>query len=79
MTEWVKPSNFAGLFYPGSRNSLIRTLDTFEENAKKEITPSQEHVIGIVSPHAGYPYSGSTAALSFYHAKDQSPDTVVVF
>ncbi|MCW3999870.1 MAG: AmmeMemoRadiSam system protein B [Candidatus Bathyarchaeota archaeon] len=36
-------------------------------------------IVGLISPHAGYPYSGPVAASGFYElAADGKPDTVVL-
>lgn len=48
----------SGQFYPHSKNDLSRDLERCFANA-----PSAERaVLGAVVPHAGYMYSGSTAA-----------------
>jgi MEMO1 family protein len=46
----------AGQFYAGSKNALLSEVEALiEPKAKKE------NVIGVVSPHAGYMYSGAVA------------------
>lgn len=46
----------AGQFYPGSRNALLREVESLiDSNAVKV------RAIGAVSPHAGYVYSGAVA------------------
>jgi len=47
---------FAGSFYPSNPESLLAMLAEFTEKNAKD-----ENVIAIVSPHAGYIYSGRTA------------------
>ena len=50
----------AGQFYPGSPSSLAAQISKFiDKKAPKE------EVIGIVSPHAGYMYSGQVAAYAY--------------
>ena len=46
----------AGMFYPMSRESLESTLSKLFENTKAN------EFLCVVSPHAGYEYSGKTAA-----------------
>lgn len=46
----------AGQFYPGDRDSLIATLNTLIPDQKEK-----QKVLGTVSPHAGYIYSGAVA------------------
>ncbi len=46
----------AGQFYPASASELRAMIETFiDEKADKQ------EVIGLVSPHAGYVYSGPVA------------------
>lgn len=56
----------AGQFYSGAKDPLMREIEALIDlNAKKE------DAIGVVSPHAGYTYSGPVAAsvLSAINAK----------
>lgn len=46
----------AGQFYPGTKINLEKTLSSLIDRKKK-----QEKVIGAISPHAGYVYSGAVA------------------
>jgi len=50
----------AGMFYPREPSHLEQLLGGFFEGAREE-----KGVLGIVSPHAGYIYSGKVAALAF--------------
>lgn len=50
----------AGMFYPANTAQLKRMLETFFSSSD---AGCQAH--GIVSPHAGYPYSGRLSALAF--------------
>jgi MEMO1 family protein len=52
-----------GRFYPDNKDSLTRELQILFENCKK--TAQRETVRAIISPHAGYVYSGKIAAASF--------------
>jgi AmmeMemoRadiSam system protein B len=57
---------FAGQFYPSNKKTLAENIDKYLANAKKEIGKSQKEKTNIViAPHAGYIYSGQTAAYSF--------------
>ncbi|MDP3730794.1 MAG: AmmeMemoRadiSam system protein B [Candidatus Omnitrophota bacterium] len=50
----------AGQFYAGSRESLIKeTVKLTQPSPEKK-----EDAIGVISPHAGYVYSGSVAGLT---------------
>jgi AmmeMemoRadiSam system protein B len=49
----------AGQFYPGTKELLLRELETLTRNTTAGID-----ALGVVSPHAGYPYSGPVAGLT---------------
>ncbi|MDZ7291184.1 MAG: AmmeMemoRadiSam system protein B [candidate division KSB1 bacterium] len=53
----------AGQFYPAQKDELRRTL----QNLFARANPSRniKNVVAIISPHAGYVYSGEVAASSF--------------
>jgi len=51
----------AGMFYPSDPSHLEQLLETFFSLAK----PGTELPLGVVSPHAGYIYSGQVAACAF--------------
>ncbi len=53
----------AGLFYPANRAQLQGMLDGYLARSKN--TEKRKNVIGVVAPHAGYVYSGLTAAYSY--------------
>jgi len=50
----------AGMFYPREPSHLEQLLEKFFAGVKPEGNP-----LGIVSPHAGYIYSGQVAATAF--------------
>lgn len=62
--ETVRPPVWAGKFYPGDRQTLQRTIAQLTRQARQ--TPDRPLPAGslkaLVLPHAGYIYSGVTAA-----------------
>ncbi len=56
----VRESNAAGSFYPAQKEQLEKQLESLFENV-----PKQEKTKCVIAPHAGYVYSGKTAAYSF--------------
>ncbi|MEW6234674.1 MAG: AmmeMemoRadiSam system protein B [Candidatus Omnitrophota bacterium] len=70
----LKP-NAAGRFYPA--NSKILADDVKDYLNEAAIEPSEEPVLAVLSPHAGYVFSGPIAGYSFRHIQNQSPDTVL--
>lgn len=77
-TSWIKPASFAGRFYPASKKALEKDLEEYITAAHSILPESPGRVVGIVSPHAGYVFSGPTAAVSFHAARESQPETVVV-
>lgn len=61
----VREPAVAGSFYPGNPEALKSTV--LEYLSQSEAEPSE--AIGIVSPHAGYVYSGATAGDAFSSLK----------
>lgn len=72
----VRQPGVAGAFYPSDPNELTGMLDRFlAGTAAPEI---KERVAALVSPHAGYIYSGGVAAQGYALLKGRKPDRVVV-
>ncbi len=69
----------AGQFYPGGSANLQRAVDELLAKARKEVKPIAS-CRAVVCPHAGYIYSGFTAACSFAAIEPQlkKPDTTVI-
>ena len=59
----IKYPNVAGSFYTDNAKLLNKTVSEFINNAKVSLPDNM--VVGIISPHAGYIYSGETAGYSF--------------
>jgi len=53
----------AGRFYPADKETLTKDLAGLFDNCKK--SPDSWDIRAIISPHAGYTYSGKTAAAAF--------------
>jgi AmmeMemoRadiSam system protein B len=72
----VRKSFIAGSWYPGSPEALARTVD--EYLARAEYIPTQDELIALIAPHAGYPYSGQTAAHAYRQLQGRAYDTIVL-
>jgi len=77
---------YAGTFYEGTAQSLKRQIEecfTHELGPKalpKVADAKLEHIVGLISPHAGYMFSGPVAAHGYYNlALDGKPDLIVLF
>lgn len=70
----LKPSA-AGRFYSADAIELSAEVNRFISEA--DVEPSGERVLTVLSPHAGYVFSGPVAGYSFRHVQTQKPDTVL--
>jgi AmmeMemoRadiSam system protein B/AmmeMemoRadiSam system protein A len=71
----VRPPAVAGTFYPGEPDQLRQMIGTLLNEAPEVKVPGK--VRGLVSPHAGYIYSGIVAAVG-YKQIDPSVRTVIL-
>jgi AmmeMemoRadiSam system protein B/AmmeMemoRadiSam system protein A len=75
MKEIREPA-LAGSWYPGDPGTLSRDVKRYLENAKKEKVVGQ--IVALVSPHAGYMYSGQVAAYAYKLVEGMAFDSVIV-
>jgi AmmeMemoRadiSam system protein B len=66
----------AGSWYPGSEQGLIHTLDDYLARVDQPHVAGE--LMGLISPHAGYSYSGQTAAYAYGQLQGQKVDSVVL-
>ena len=69
----TRPCSVAGMFYPAEPRHLEQLLEKFFKAGRPGISAQ-----GIVAPHAGYPYSGETAACAFTTIPPDFDGTFVV-
>ncbi len=65
----------AGMFYPAKKEQLLKQLESFFSKTKNVL--EKEKTNAVIAPHAGYVYSGQTAAFAFSHLKRAK--TFVIF
>ena len=66
----------AGGFYPADPSQLSRMIRGYlKESAPAE---SKGKVLALIAPHAGYPYSGKTAAAAFKQLEGKDIHTVIL-
>lgn len=73
----------SGIFYPNDPSELEKIVE--ESFIDKRFGPgklppatTEKKIYGIVSPHAGYSYSGSIAANGFYYISNMDFNTVII-
>lgn len=80
----MRPPAVAGQFYAGTRSALIEQIEwcyTHQHGPGKvpKVQAGPKQVLGLVSPHAGYVYSGPVAAHGFARlARDGKPSSIVI-
>ncbi|MGD0235037.1 MAG: AmmeMemoRadiSam system protein B [Syntrophorhabdales bacterium] len=55
----------AGIFYPSDKKLLEQKLDGFLKETEGRAQKSSTALFGLISPHAGYDYSGKVAAVAY--------------
>ncbi len=75
MKEIREPA-VAGAFYPEKPEVLLRDVAKYLENSKKE--KIEGDIVALISPHAGYMYSGQVAAYAYKLVEGRTFDSVVV-
>lgn len=71
----VRSPAVAGSFYPASATELRRQV---EELLAQVAKPAVGNVVGLLSPHAGYIFSGAVAASAWKAVEGESYDAVVL-
>ncbi|MDP3143728.1 MAG: AmmeMemoRadiSam system protein B [Candidatus Omnitrophota bacterium] len=74
-SDEVKAPNVAGGFYPSNPKELSLMIDGFLNAASVE---ELSDIVALVSPHAGYQYSGQVAAYGYKAIKGKKYSTVIV-
>ncbi|MBI5309155.1 MAG: AmmeMemoRadiSam system protein B [Planctomycetes bacterium] len=67
----ARPAAVAGSFYPGNAHQLLADIEGY-----MTIVAEKHSVLGVLSPHAGYRYSGRVAGELY--SRITIPDTVVI-
>ncbi|MEO0105994.1 MAG: AmmeMemoRadiSam system protein B [candidate division WOR-3 bacterium] len=70
-----RESIHAGSWYPGKEKELKEVINTYLKNARAKV-PGE--IYGLVSPHAGYMYSGPFAAFAYRVIENKEFDDVIV-
>ncbi|MGO9482291.1 MAG: AmmeMemoRadiSam system protein B [Candidatus Kryptoniota bacterium] len=77
--DYVRPPEVAGLFYPSEKNELKKTVTGFINSAREKAKSSlRGRPFGIISPHAGYQFSGFTAAHGYSLLEKEEFKSVII-
>jgi len=82
----IRKASHAGSWYPGKKEALIKDLESSFKDSKfgpgklpESLNMEKRTIIGAISPHAGYSFSGRCAAFTYLNLfKEKIPDTVIV-
>ena len=72
----IRRAMVAGYFYPSNSQKLSDEIETLLSISNPDIT--LQYITGIISPHAGYIYSGRTAAFAYNLLKGKTIDKVII-
>ncbi len=72
----IRKAAVAGMFYPRNPRELRAMLDTLFSEVR--LSPLPGRVRAVVAPHAGYLYSGLTAAYAYAALRQEAGATVVI-
>lgn len=78
-----RPPAVSGIFYPSNPFELQKSIEQSFLNMNfgpGKMPPSldRKKIYGIISPHAGYAYSGSVAANGYYQVSNMNYETVIM-
>jgi AmmeMemoRadiSam system protein B/AmmeMemoRadiSam system protein A len=74
--ENVKAPSVAGTFYPADKKELKESVENFLSKAEK--VRSEGKLIAIISPHAGYRFSGQVAAYGYKEIRDRDIKKIIL-
>lgn len=72
----IKEPAVSGIFYPSDPEELKKTISTFFSKATKVETEGD--LIALISPHAGYRYSGQVAAAGFNQIEYSKKNKIIL-
>ena len=76
-SQGIRKAVWAGQFYEKKAGILSQQIDRFLENVKKRPSPGEE-IFALIAPHAGYVYSGQTAAHAYRLIQGKEYESVII-
>lgn len=78
-TKIIQDAHLSGSWYPSDKTELKKDLDYYFSLANKLFKfPSNDNIIALVVPHAGYYFSGLCAATAYQSIKNSHFDKVII-
>src|SRR5262245_34074441 len=74
--DFIKKPNVSGQFYPGTAGEINAFMD--EAFGRVGKVPEDKEVELLISPHAGYVFSGWVAAYGFKAVSNRKYSTVIL-
>ncbi len=74
----IRQPAVSGMFYSGNASELKKSVETFLHDAPAPEEITNENIRAVIVPHAGFIYSGQTAAYAYNVIKDKKYDAVVI-
>ncbi|MFL7809154.1 MAG: AmmeMemoRadiSam system protein B [Anaerolineae bacterium] len=75
-SETIRRSPIAGSWYPGTERRLADMVDGYLQRVDQPLIEGD--LVALISPHAGYTYSGQTAAYAYHQLDGRAYDTVIL-
>jgi AmmeMemoRadiSam system protein B len=74
----VREPVVSGSFYPNDVKTINQMIDRFINEATKELPTISGKLLGAITPHAGYIYSGPIAGYTYAILSKEKPETIIV-
>jgi AmmeMemoRadiSam system protein B len=76
----LRPAVVSGSFYSGRPDTLVKDIRKYLSRAAlpADLPPGGGEPFAVIVPHAGYEYSGQTAAFAYRLLKETAPDRIVM-
>lgn len=74
--EIIKKSVVSGQFYPSEKDTLEHMIHSYFKSVNEE--KISKEIYGLISPHAGYIFSGKVAAFGYKELIDRNYETVFI-
>ena len=74
----IRKPAVAGMWYPSEKTELLSMMEEFDKKECPQFKNSGKNILGLIVPHAGFIYSGATAACGFKTLKGQKYQRVVI-